>query len=189
MCYNDNVMTNETLGKMKCSFIGHRVVKDSEMVASTLKEQIVMLIEEKGVNTFLFGSRSEFNDICHQVVTELREQYPYIDRIAYTCRSEYACMENDREKTEKSISNLIYQEVSLKGYEGEVEFSRKNKAGRASYVERNQAMIDDSQYCLFYYNEVYSPCGSGRSGTRIAYEYALKKMEKKEGKLIIIIVI
>jgi len=168
-------MEKEIHKVIKCSFIGHRAVKDKEKVASILKEQIVKLVEEKGVNTFLFGSKSEFNDICHQAVTELRELYPFIKRIAYTCRSEFACMENEREKTEQSISKLLHQDVSLKGYESEVEFDKKYKAGRASYIERNQAMIDDSDYCVFYYNENYSPRNSGKSGTKMAYEYALRK--------------
>ena len=63
-------------------------------------------------------------------------------------------------------------------------------AGKASYVERNQDMINASDYCVFYYNENYVPelkrppkhnmlLPSRRtSGTKIAYEYALKK--KKE---------
>lgn len=101
--------------------------------AKIVKAQLVSLIETKGVNTFLFGSRSEFDDICHEVVTELREHYPGIERIAYTCKSEWACMENEREEHERGFSKLMHKAVSLKGYESEVEFDKKNTAGRASY--------------------------------------------------------
>ena len=170
----------------KCSFIGHRTVDDSKQVASILKESITALIEKQGVNTFLFGSRSEFNDICHQVVTELREQYPALTRIAYTCRSEWACMESEREENERGFSKIMNKEISLKGYEGEVEFDKKYEAGRASYIERNQAMINDSDVCIFYYNDTYKPKGSGKSGTKIAYEYAVKKAQKKKGEFEII---
>lgn len=179
-------MENTSLNQIKCSFIGHRTVADSARVASLLKAQIVSLIETKGVNTFLFGSRSEFDDICHYVVTELRERYPVIERIAYTCRSEWACMENEREEHERGFSELMHKAVSLKGYEGEVEFAEKYNAGKASYIERNQAMIDDSDYCLFYFNENYSPHCSARSGTKIAYDYALKKAKKEPQKIVII---
>lgn len=179
-------MESEVGKLVKCSFIGHRTVEDSGQVASILKESITTLIEKKGVNTFLFGSRSEFNDICHQVVTELREHYPAIKRIAYTCRSEWACMETEREENERGFSQLMHKEISLKGYEGEVEFDKKYEAGKASYIERNQAMINDSAFCIFYYNDTYKPKGSGKSGTKIAYEYALRRAQKKKGELEVI---
>lgn len=171
---------------IKCSFIGHRAVENGDKVSSILKSSIVTLIEQKGVNTFLFGSRSEFDDICHKVVTDLMDQYPFIKRIAYTCKSEWACMEDEREEHERGFSKLMNKEISLKGYEGEIEFSTKYKAGRASYIERNQAMINDSDFCIFYYNDGYSPKSAGKSGTKIAYEYALKVAKRQDSKLEIV---
>ncbi len=63
---------------------------------------------------------------------------------------------------------------------------RVKKAGKASYVERNQDMINDSDICVFFYKEEYKPeldnryRPSGKSGTHLAYDYA-----KKKGKNII----
>lgn len=58
----------------------------------------------------------------------------------------------------------------------EEEFEHKNKyfAGKGAYIERNQAMIDDSDYCVFYYDENYRIKGNkqGNSGTKIAFKYA-----------------
>jgi hypothetical protein len=56
-------------------------------------------------------------------------------------------------------------------------------------------MIDASDYCIFYYNEAYQPPKRKRanrdlstyqpkSGTRLAYEYAVQK-SKKTGKAVI----
>ncbi|MBQ8443844.1 MAG: hypothetical protein IJX25_00625 [Clostridia bacterium] len=50
-------------------------------------------------------------------------------------------------------------------------------------------MIDDSEYCLFYYDEDYQPekrksskrsvlYYQPKSGTRLAYEYAKRKKKK-----------
>ena len=36
---------------------------------------------QKGVSTFLFGSKSEFDDLSWEVVTKLKETNPYIKRI------------------------------------------------------------------------------------------------------------
>ncbi|MBR2472235.1 MAG: hypothetical protein IKB55_06085 [Clostridia bacterium] len=52
------------------------------------------------------------------------------------------------------------------------------KAGRASYVKRNYEMIDKSYFCIVYFDESYVPHSNKKSGTKIAYEYAVKK--KKE---------
>ena len=53
-------------------------------------------------------------------------------------------------------------------------------AGKASYVERNQAMIDNSDYCVFYYDSSYQPKPKKndyqpKSGTAIIYAYAQQK--------------
>ena len=61
------------------------------------------------------------------------------------------------------------------------------KAGKASYIERNQHMIDRSDLCVFYYDERYSPPkkqirqnhflsvspSRSNSGTKLAYQYAM----------------
>ncbi|MEF9840764.1 MAG: biotin operon repressor, partial [Lachnospiraceae bacterium] len=44
-------------------------------------EEIESLIVNHNVDTFLFGSRSEFDSLCHSLVTELKEKYPHIKRI------------------------------------------------------------------------------------------------------------
>ena len=62
-------------------------------------------------------------------------------------------------------------------------------AGRASYVERNQEMINKSDFYIVYYDENYAPPKrknsrrdltdyQPRSGTKIAYDYAVKKKKK-----------
>ena len=47
-------------------------------------------------------------------------------------------------------------------------------------------MIDDSNYCIFYYNDSYSTSGAGRSGTRIAYDYAKRVEKRKQSQLVVI---
>ena len=61
-----------------------------------------------------------------------------------------------------------------------------SRAGKASYVERNQMMINQSDYCIFYYDGNYLPPRrknsrmdltdyQPNSGTKKAYEYAKKR--------------
>ncbi|MGN0960742.1 MAG: hypothetical protein ACI4PF_00915 [Christensenellales bacterium] len=52
----------------KVCFIGHNKINVTLDLINNLKRLIFYLIKEKGINTFLFGSKSKFNDICYSVV-------------------------------------------------------------------------------------------------------------------------
>ncbi len=162
-------------------FIGHRKVENKELVKEKVKEVVERLIVEKGVKTFHFGSRSEFDDICHVVVTEFQKIYPDIIRVNYNCKSEYVVKKDERERLEAGWSRLLKEEVKLKDYERGKISDRVYSAGEASYVERNEEMIDDSTYCVFFYREGYKPTpnnprkSSKISGTKLAYDYAVRK--------------
>ena len=175
----------DTLSDIKCSFFGHREIEITQKLTTKVKETIEDLIVKHNVLTFLFGSRSDFDYLCHSIVTELKEKYPNIKRIAYTCRSETCILENEKKYWEQIYSSVQKREVHLLGVEEEFEHKTKYIAGRASYVERNQAMINDSDYCIFYCDENYLPPSrkyskrsayyQPKSGTKLAYEYAKQK--------------
>ena len=55
-----------------CCFIGHRTVKDKEIIEHRLIEKVTTLIKE-GVDTFYFGSRSRFDDLAWEVISKLKE--------------------------------------------------------------------------------------------------------------------
>lgn len=155
-----------------CCFIGHRKIANKKAVKSLLRQEIVKLLE-KGVTKFFFGSKSEFDGLSWEVVTELKDEYSSVVRIYV--RSAYQYIDKS------------YEDYLLESYE-ETYFPPKiENAGKYSYVERNYEMIDNSTYCIFYYDENYVPplkrkrkkntLSSSRrnSGTKIAFEYALKK--------------
>lgn len=172
-----------------CSFFGHRKIDITEDLKQIVKGIIEDLIVNHNVLIFLFGSRSDFDYLCHLVVTELKEKYPNIKRIAYSCRCETCTLESERAHWEEVYSHFRKEKVTLLGVEEEVEHKTKYTSGRASYVERNQAMINDSDYCIFYYDENYQPemrkyskrsvCYyQPKSGTALAYTYAKQKKKR-----------
>ena len=61
-----------------CSFFGHRKIEITEELKQKVKAVIEDLIVNHSVLTFLFGSRSDFDHLCHLVVAELKEKYPNI---------------------------------------------------------------------------------------------------------------
>lgn len=158
-----------------CSFFGHRNTKATPELCNELKRTIVRLIEEKDVKLFLFGSKSSFDDLCLKMVTEIQKDYPEIKRIYV--RSHYPYIDKR------------YKDYLLERYDDTLLPSRVENAGKASYVERNQEMINASDFCVFYYDTEYKPplrkqsknvlsAYQPKSGTFLAYEYA--KQKKKE---------
>ena len=143
-----------------CCFIGHRAINETEELKLMLVEIIEKLIVREKIDTFLFGSKSQFNDLCLQLVTEIKEKYPHIKRIYV--RAEYPFINDD------------YKEYILKYYDDTYYPERIIDAGKAVYVERNCEMINCSRFCVFYYNEQNTPTAR-KSGTKIAFNYAVKK--------------
>ena len=66
---------------MNCCFIGHRKIEESEKLINDLQLIIKDLIVNKGVSRFMFGSKSQFNDLCYDIVSELKNKYAHIVRI------------------------------------------------------------------------------------------------------------
>lgn len=120
---------------MIACFIGHRKISIKEPFISQLKTRIEELIAYENFDTFLFGSRSEFDEVCLKIVTELKGKYPNIKRVYV--RSTYQSISDNYEKYLLTFYNETYIPDKI------------TNAGKASYVERNQHMIDKSDLCVF----------------------------------------
>ena len=154
-----------------CCFFGHRKIDKTPELIDRLTKEIEVLITEKDVGIFYFGSKSQFDDLWHKVVTELKEKYPHIKRVYV--RSAYQHIP------------VWYEDSLLQHYEDTYFPEHIEKAGRASYVERNQEMINKSDFCVVYYDENYLPPRrknsrrdltdyQPKSGTKVALDYAIK---------------
>ena len=158
-----------------CCFFGHMKIEEKPELESKLIEVVEDLIVNKGVTSFLFGSKSQFDDLCHKVVTDLKEKHPHIKRVYV--RSAFQHIPD------------WYEDSLLNHYEDTYFPEHMEKAGKASYVERNQEMINKSDFCVFYYDENYLPPRrknsrrdltdyQPKSGTAIAYDYAVRKRKE-----------
>lgn len=133
------------------------------------------LIIYNNVGIFLFGSKSEFDSLCREIVAELKIKHPYIHRIYI--RAEYQYISDDYEKyLLQTCDETYYSERAVGG-------------GKAVYVERNQEMIDKADICIVYYKDNYLPPRrrngkrdlfdyQPKSGTAVAYDYAVRKNKK-----------
>ena len=143
-----------------CCFIGHREINVTDELKEKLHVVIERLIIEESIDTFLFGSKSHFDNLCYDIVTEIKKKYPHIKRIFV--RAEYPYIDES------------YEAYLLESYEDTYFPKSVLGAGKASYVKRNCEMIDNSRFCIVYYKEDYTPKGR-KSGTKIAFDYAEKK--------------
>ena len=155
-----------------CCFFGHRKINETPELTERLESVIESLIKEKAVNIFYFGSKSEFDSLCLKVVTDLKEKYPHIKRIYV--RAEFPYIDDS------------YKKYLLESYEDTYYPEKMIDAGKAAYVERNYEMIDNSSYCICYYDENYAPPKrrnsrrdltdyQPKSGTKLAYDYAVSR--------------
>ena len=149
---------------MKVVFIGHRKIEEGEELRQKLTDIITSLTGKEKADTFLFGSKSEFNDLCYEVVTELKNKYPHIRRIEVRASNEYLPQ--------------MYLDITLKFYEETVFPESVGGAGYRSYIKRNQAMIDMCDILVTYFDKDYQLPAGKTSGTMKAVEYALKKNKR-----------
>lgn len=126
-----------------CCFIGHRKIEETKELRERLYKTLEWLITERKIDTFLFGSRSQFNDLCLKMVTELKEKYSHIARIYV--RAEFPFISDS------------YRDGLLKRYEETYYPEKIMKAGKFVYVERNYEMIEKSVVCVAYYDKEYLP--------------------------------
>ncbi len=140
-----------------------------------LYQIIEALIIDSNADTFLFGSKSEFDQLCREVVGNLKEKHTHIKRIYV--------------RAEFSEINKDYEKYLLESFEQTYFPERAISAGRAMYIERNCEMIDRSDICIVYYTDNYTPSTrknskrdlfayQPKSVTSIAYQYAQSKNKK-----------
>lgn len=149
---------------MIVAFIGHRTINNTEALKDKLKRIVENLIVNENADTFLFGSKSEFNTLCYDVITELQSKYRLIRRVYV--RAEYEFIS---EEYKRYLFKLYEFSYFLKAVQG---------AGALSYVKRNQAMIDKCDTVVAYYDDQYIPPTRTKSGTQIAVVHAIKNNKR-----------
>ncbi len=151
----------EIIKEKTCSFFGHRKIEASEALKKRLFEAVEEMILKNGVDTFLFGSRSDFDKLSLDTVTTLKEKHPHVKRVYV--RAEYPYI------------NESYTAYLMKKYDFTYYPEKILNSGKAVYVERNREMIDKSKFCIIFYDENYKPTQKTVSGTALACEYANEK--------------
>ncbi len=159
-----------------CCIIGHRKIYATNDFVNKVKEQLKFLIIHKNVDRFLFGNNGEFNDLCYQLVNDLKKEFPYIKTIFYSRYDEIAFTFEEKENYDYKSKTKPFP---YKCFDEIVENDDVHKStGKYSFVLRNKIMIENSDICLFYYDENYELPSlfnkQRNSGTKIAYDFAIQ---------------
>lgn len=174
------------MDSLKVCFIGHRKITASRALTTRLTQVIVDLIAH-GADTFLFGSRSQFDRLCWGIVTKLKSQFPAIKSVRYHTPHETALASPAAAQRLAKITRHLGVAKTRYPYYDMVVASAQPY--RQTYIIRNQIMIDASDVCVYYYDQTYQPPRrpTGKhtfrdyqphSGTALAYQYAKRRHKR-----------
>lgn len=143
-----------------CSFFGHRNVNITDLLYDKTSAEIMKAVE-LGCRTFYFGGYGDFDELCYQIVTKIKDENSKlgIKRI-YCVSQERYLRKNVRYFNRDNYDDIIYLEPSFEGWYKSIYF-------------RNCAMIDQSFLVIFYAEN------KADSGAYKAYKYATKQKDKK----------
>lgn len=136
-----------------CSFFGHRDIIVTKELKEKLKTLIEDLIKNKEFNIFYFGEFGDFDDLCYEVVLELKSVYPQVEMI-YVATDEKALTKHKKN--------------GLKFYDNETVFTLSFTWWYQIIYYRNLAIIDNSDYVIFFVSNTKN------SGAYKALQYAEK---------------
>ncbi len=147
----------ETIEKT-CSCFGHSKVNITDELIARTRIEIDKAVAD-GVRIFLFGGRSDFDDLCYDLVTEKRNAEPQLDIKRVFC---FALDEQLRKPPRWFIK---------KEYEALECPTKSFDYWYTSIYYRNLAMIDQSDLILFWVEK------REISGAYKTYRYAVKKQK------------
>lgn len=139
-----------------CSCFGHSHVDMTDELKARTRIEIDRAVED-GVRIFLFGGRSDFDDLCYDLVTEKRNADPQLKIKRVFCFA----LENQLRKPPRWFI--------LKEYEALECPTKHFDYWYTAIYYRNLAMIDQSDLILFWVKR------RENSGAYKTYQYAVKK--------------
>ena len=145
--------------KKICSFFGHRDITVTDKLYTNTEKEIMRVLNE-GCRTFYFGGYGDFDDLCYQIVTKIKNARTdlSIERV-YCVSQERYLRKKVRYFNPDDYDDIIYLTPSFEGWYKSIYF-------------RNCAMIDQSTFVIFYAE------ARENSGAYKAYKYAARKKGK-----------
>ena len=142
-----------------CSVFGTSKMVITDELKKRLRNVFIDLLE-KDFRIFYFGGFSEFDDVCYQIITELKLEYPDIHRIFCVADPRWQRpSKRPRWLNEETYEEIIYLDLDFDWWYTRIYY-------------RNCEMINLSDYVVFYAPE------NNSSGAYKALKHA--KLKKKD---------
>lgn len=142
-----------------CSCFGHSDVDITNDLIARTKKEIERAIEDS-VRIFLFGGRSDFDDLCYDIVTEKKNANPQLNIKRVFCFA----LDKQLRKPPRWFVPKEYEALECPAKDFDYWYT-------AIYY-RNLAMIDQSDLILFWVEK------RENSGAYKIYSYAVKKHKR-----------
>ncbi len=142
-----------------CSCFGHSKVDITDELIARVRMEIDKAVAD-GVRIFLFGGRSDFDDLCYYLVTEKKNAEPRLDIKRVFCFP----LDKQLRKPPRWFIRKEYEALECPTKDFDYWYT-------AIYY-RNVAMIDKSDLILFWVEE------RENSGAYKTYRYAVKKHKR-----------
>lgn len=139
-----------------CSCFGHSDVEITDDLRARTRKEIDRAVDD-GVRIFLFGGRSDFDDLCYDLVTEKKNANPGLDIKRVFCFA----LDDQLRKPPRWFIKKEYEALECPAKDFDYWYT-------AIYY-RNLAMIDRSDLILFFVER------RENSGAYKTYQYAVKK--------------
>ena len=145
--------------KVICSFFGHRDIEITQELYTHTAHEILKAVDF-GCRIFYFGGFGDFDHLCYQIVTNIMSKQPALGlKRVYCVTQERYLYKPSRYFSPADYDEVIYLMPSFDGWYKSIYF-------------RNCAMIDQSDYVIFYAE------ARPNSGAYKAYQYAISKKDK-----------
>lgn len=142
-----------------CSFFGHRQIHLTEDLYQRVYAEILNSLNF-GCRTFYFGGYGEFDRLCYKIVNRIKEENPSLNlRRVFCVPQERYIYKRVRYFRREDYDEVIYLSPTFDWW-------------YTSIYYRNLAMIDSSDYIIFYAEN------RENSGAYKTYKYAVKKKDK-----------
>ena len=139
-----------------CSVFGHSEIDINEDLKNRLWNKFESLIKEN-FGKFYFGGFGAFDELCWEIVTKLKEKYPYIKRVfCLTDPKHQSVSKRPKWLTEEDYEEIVYLDLVFDYWYKRIYF-------------RNIETINRSDYIVFYVRRTQN------SGAYKAMQYAIRK--------------
>ena len=154
---------------LTCAISGHRFASlpfgtneaadTCRKLESALKDKIIDLIESRGVTRFICGMALGTDQICAEIILDLREKYPGIELICLIPCAEQSQKWNKAQKSR-------YQQILL---DSDETICLSDTYTKDCMQQRNRIMVDQADILLAVWNQ------RPRGGTAAPVRYACSK--------------